>query len=83
MSGASARANGRASGPVLQFVFLAVINHSGGGCKGEEKDKKGRMIRVGWVAWGRPEEGWVEWERDDGKECWDGNGKMGRQRRVG
>ena len=30
MSGASERANGRASGPVLQSVFLAVIDHSGG-----------------------------------------------------
>ena len=29
MSGASERANGRASGPVFQSVFLAVINHSG------------------------------------------------------
>ena len=29
MSGASERANGRASGPVLQSVFLAVIDHSG------------------------------------------------------
>ena len=28
MSGASERANGRASGLVLQFVFLAVIYHS-------------------------------------------------------
>ena len=28
MSGASKRANGRASGPVLQSVFLAVIDHS-------------------------------------------------------
>ena len=28
MSGASERANGRASGPVLQSVFLAVIDHS-------------------------------------------------------
>ena len=28
MSGASERANGRASGPVLQFVFFAVIDHS-------------------------------------------------------
>ena len=28
VSGASKRANGRASGPVLQTVFLAVINHS-------------------------------------------------------
>ena len=28
MSGASERANGRASGPVLQYVFLAVIEHS-------------------------------------------------------
>ena len=31
MSGASERANGRASGPVLQSVFLAVIDHRGGG----------------------------------------------------
>ena len=29
MSGASERANGRASGPVLQSVFLAVLDHSG------------------------------------------------------
>ena len=29
-SGASERANGRASGPVLQSVFLAVIDQSGG-----------------------------------------------------
>ena len=29
VSGASERANGRASGPVLQSVFLAVIDHSG------------------------------------------------------
>ena len=28
MSGASERANGRASGPVLQSVFLAVLDHS-------------------------------------------------------
>ena len=28
MSGVSERANGRASGPVLQSVFLAVIDHS-------------------------------------------------------
>ena len=28
MSGASERANGRASGPALQSVFLAVIDHS-------------------------------------------------------
>ena len=28
MSGASKRANGRASGPVLQSVFLAVLDHS-------------------------------------------------------
>ena len=28
MSGASERANGRARGPVLQSVFLAVIDHS-------------------------------------------------------
>ena len=28
MSGASERANGRASGPVLQTVFLAVLDHS-------------------------------------------------------
>ena len=28
MSGASERANGLASGPVLQSVFLAVIDHS-------------------------------------------------------
>ena len=28
MSGASEQANGRASGPVLQSVFLAVIDHS-------------------------------------------------------
>ena len=28
MSGASERANGRASGPVLQSVFLAVFDHS-------------------------------------------------------
>ena len=28
VSGASERANGRASGPVLQSVFLAVIDHS-------------------------------------------------------
>ena len=30
VSGASEQANGRASGPVLQSVFLAVIDHSGG-----------------------------------------------------
>ena len=29
VSGASERANGRASGPVLQSVFLAVFDHSG------------------------------------------------------
>ena len=28
MSGASERANGRASGPVLQSVFLVVLDHS-------------------------------------------------------
>ena len=28
MSGVSERANGRVSGPVLQSLFLAVINHS-------------------------------------------------------
>ena len=28
VSGASERAKGRASGPVLQFVFLAVLAHS-------------------------------------------------------
>ena len=28
MSGASERANGRASGPVLQSVFLAIFDHS-------------------------------------------------------
>ena len=28
VSGASERANGRASGPVLQYVFLAVLDHS-------------------------------------------------------
>ena len=28
VSGASERANGRASGPVLQSVFLAVLDHS-------------------------------------------------------
>ena len=28
MSGASDRANGRVSGPVLQSVFLAVLDHS-------------------------------------------------------
>ena len=28
MSGASERANGRANGPVLQSVFLVVIDHS-------------------------------------------------------
>ena len=28
VSGASERANGRASGPVLQSVFLAVFDHS-------------------------------------------------------
>ena len=31
MSGASDRANGRASGPILQSVFLAVLDHSGEG----------------------------------------------------
>ena len=30
MSGASERANGRASGPVPQSVFLAVLDHSDG-----------------------------------------------------
>ena len=30
VSGASERANGRASGPVLQSVFLAVFDHSAG-----------------------------------------------------
>ena len=30
VSGASERANGRASGPVLQSVFMAVIDHSDG-----------------------------------------------------
>ena len=30
VSGASERANGRASGPVLKSVFLAVIDHSEG-----------------------------------------------------
>ena len=29
VSGASERANGRASGPVLQSVFLVVLAHSG------------------------------------------------------
>ena len=33
VSGASERANGRASGPVLQSVFLAVIDHSAAGEK--------------------------------------------------
>ena len=32
VSGASERANGRASGPVLQSVFLAVIDHSASAC---------------------------------------------------
>ena len=42
MSGASERANGRASGPVLQSVFLAVFDHSD--CvKSPENGKKGNF----------------------------------------
>ena len=36
VSGASERANGRASFPILQSVFLAVIDHSVREEKGEE-----------------------------------------------
>ena len=40
MSGASKRANGRVSGPVLQSVFLAVIDHSGRGEDEEETEEE-------------------------------------------
>ena len=38
VSGANERANGRASGPVLQSVFLAVIDHSARGFFGAQKE---------------------------------------------
>ena len=46
VSGARERANGRASGPVLQSVFLAVIDHSvleetSTKCRGEEASTPG------------------------------------------
>ena len=52
MSGVSERANGRASGPVLQSVFLVVLAHSGRAREGreevkemEEEDKKKDYMR--------------------------------------
>ena len=47
VSGASERANGRASGPVLQSVFLAVIVHSG------------RVESCGRKKWGGRGGGWI------------------------
>ena len=44
MSDASEQANGRASGPVLQSVFLAVLDHSAGGTQ---------KMRKGGQGWGR------------------------------
>ena len=47
VSGASERANGRASGPVLQSVFLAVIDHSEEVKEGEERRMRERgMVTV-------------------------------------
>ena len=46
-SSASKRANGRASGPVLKFAFLVVLEHSvteAGG--GEEKRKAGDQRKM-------------------------------------
>ena len=40
MSGASEQANGRASGPVLQSVFLVDLAHSGGGVRGKAGGKE-------------------------------------------
>ena len=50
MSGARERANGRASGPVLQSVFLAVIDHSErrekiGKTRGKWKETSRKKIR--------------------------------------
>ena len=42
MSGASERANGRASGPVLQSVLLAVIDHSEKGRRKEDRETENK-----------------------------------------
>ena len=47
MSGASDRANGRASGPVLESVFLAVIDHSVSLFSSSQKDEKMRHDKEG------------------------------------
>ena len=57
MSSASERANGRANGPVLQSVFLAVIDHS---AAEERRQPGGRVERGVRVA----EEGEVEVEEE-------------------
>ena len=47
VSGASEQANGRASGPVLQFVFLVILNHSGEVEKAQSRSRpKGKRQRV-------------------------------------
>ena len=40
MSGASEQANGRASGPILQSVFLVVLDHSGGVKSSNERNEE-------------------------------------------
>ena len=48
MSGASERVNGRASGPVLQSVFLVILTHS---VKGERGDDKTISEPIGFNAY--------------------------------
>ena len=45
MSGASERANGQASGPVLQSVFLVILDHSAREKRKKREEKEGMM---GW-----------------------------------
>ena len=50
MSGASERANGRASGPVLQSVFLAVLDHSGRpSLRREAGEGKGATVELQYI----------------------------------
>ena len=71
MSAASKRANGRASGPVLQSVFLAVIDHSARvGLEGEKTSHEANrkrsklvvLVTANEVRWG----GWLDEERGVG-----------------
>ena len=50
VSGASKRANGRASGPVLLSVFLAVLDHSGVG----ENEKQAKIALSEAESMGKP-----------------------------